>query len=402
MRALLAALVVAAAAQAEEKPGLLVAKMPEGAVAGITAATFSEDGKHVAYEATVEDQAGVYAGARLVAACDGVEWLEFSRASGALGSVILVGERHQLFIDARKTLEADAILDAAWSPDGTRVVAVVTEKKKMSVFDGNKVGKAFDHVRFLVQSPDGKHLAFAARQNGKAFAVLDGVENGPWDDVIEPRFSLAGNVLGFGAKKDGKWRVVVGDREEPPHGHVSLAAGFSPDGVHVAWIAEDGGSCRMIHDGKADDPHDGLGEEMIFRVDPPLLAYAAVDRNRARLLVNGKPLGRDCSFITQLRASPDGKRVAWAAQNGEKQCAVVDGVEGKDYVQVRGLTFSPDGAHTAYVGWRPAGVDVVLDRSVVATSDNPCDQVRFSPDGKSLSFGLLVEDEFRWVKVEVK
>lgn len=65
------------------------------------------------------------------------------------------------------------------------------------------------------------------------------------------------------------------------------------------------------------------------------------------VLINGKS-GKTYSGIDHLTISPDGKRVAYAAKQDDKEFVVVDGVEGKKYDYIKNLTFSPDGQHFAY------------------------------------------------------
>ena len=50
--------------------------------------------------------------------------------------------------------------------------------------------------------------------------------------------------------------------------------------------------------------------------------------------------------------SPDGRRLAYVARAGQKCVVVLNGQEGKDYDDIRHLTFSPNGQHIAYVAER--------------------------------------------------
>jgi hypothetical protein len=60
---------------------------------------------------------------------------------------------------------------------------------------------------------------------------------------------------------------------------------------------------------------------------------------------HGGPIFDDVSSPT---FSADGRRIAYVASMGGKQCAVVDGVQGPRYDRVGEVLFSPDGTRVAY------------------------------------------------------
>jgi len=64
-----------------------------------------------------------------------------------------------------------------------------------------------------------------------------------------------------------------------------------------------------------------------------------------------------------LKVSPDSERLAYRAQEGDKQFVVVDGEEGKRYEDIlKGtLIFSPDSEHLAYGAQEGNEQFVVLD-----------------------------------------
>src|SRR5215207_1565870 len=76
------------------------------------------------------------------------------------------------------------------------------------VVDG-KEGPLFDYVWSggLHFSDDGKHFAYRAERGGKHFAVVDGVEHGPYERVYTPAFRESkdrGFVAAFTAERGGR------------------------------------------------------------------------------------------------------------------------------------------------------------------------------------------------------
>jgi Tol biopolymer transport system component len=83
--------------------------------------------------------------------------------------------------------------------------------------------------------------------------------------------------------------------------------------------------------------------------------------------------------------SPDGKRVACAAQKGRKQLVVVDGQPGPEYDDVARPVFSPDGKRLAYAA-RDGKKNLVIVDGQSGPSYNRIDSLVFSPDGKRLAY----------------
>jgi hypothetical protein len=61
----------------------------------------------------------------------------------------------------------------------------------------------------VVFSADGSRMAYGARRDGKDRMVIDGREDPPFDDLGPPSFSPGGEHVAYAAKRDGKWRVLV-------------------------------------------------------------------------------------------------------------------------------------------------------------------------------------------------
>ena len=120
----------------------------------------------------------------------------------------------------------------------------------------------------------------------------------------------------------------------------------------MAYAASVDGKWRIVVDGQPQDAFGRVGAPT-FSPDGRRLAYAAqLADGRRTVVVDGKQ-GKPCDRILEggVHFSPDGKHVAYGAQFGEKWRVVFDGQEGEayDYLGVSsGIRFSPDSRRFAY------------------------------------------------------
>ena len=96
-----------------------------------------------------------------------------------------------------------------------------------------------------VLSPDGKRIAYSANRREKYFLVESswespskGKESGPYEEIRGVDFIPGSTKTAYYAMKDGKWRAVVGDAEDPGYDEVGRdVPAFSPDGAKVVYSA---------------------------------------------------------------------------------------------------------------------------------------------------------------------
>jgi len=106
----------------------------------------------------------------------------------------------------------DMVTDAVFSPDGSRVACIGTDKEKYTICDD---GKAWDikcdMVWKPVFSPDGSKVAAKIDKNGKRTIAVNGkLWNKMCDEVWEPVFSPDGSKILCRSVEDGKYyrRVI--------------------------------------------------------------------------------------------------------------------------------------------------------------------------------------------------
>lgn len=233
-----------------------------------------------------------------------------------------------------------------FSPDGKRLAYTVVLRAVHAVemlfgrdtscrllMDEGTIAEG-QQLKWPVFSSESTRFVFAVKRSGKWYVVVNGREEGAYDDIDDGRnafgrkrqlfFSPDGKRLGYSAKKDGQWFAVVDGRSGESFAKVGPPV-FSLDSSRVAYRAKRQGKWLVVVDGKPGKPYDEIEKE------------ALSDRGWLR---------------DEVTFSSNGTRIAYRAKSGGKWFAVVDGQEGPAYDEVAPLVFSPGGQHFAYAARR--------------------------------------------------
>lgn len=280
-----------------------------------------------------------------------------------------------------------------FSPDGRQVAyAVVLDTIHVGerffgrdascrlMLDGTSLGDG-QELKWPVFSPDGARLSFPVMRSGKWWVVVEGREEGPYDDLADGWdalgrrrqifFSADGRRLGYGARKDWRrWFVVVDGSSGRPYEKLGRPV-FSPDGARVAHRAMSQGKWLVVVDDRPGKPYDEIEsqtfsegglpqEELLFSSDGGRIAYRAKSGGRWLVVVDGQE-GPAYDEVAPVAFSPDGMRVAYAAKREGKWLLVVDGVEGQsyDFLTDRRIVF--DGTHQLHTVVRRGGEYLLLE-----------------------------------------
>ncbi len=320
------------------------------------------------------------------------------------------------------------------SPDGTRVAYVdyipgqepedELSPAPVAVFvDGKEPEQRFDYdgesgeagieleISSLIFSPDSRHYAYQAFDNGDTYVFLDGRKTSGGDESCgsDPRFSPDGKRFAY---IDGCNRVAVIDgRRGKEYDNAVHSITFSPDSKRVAYV----GSTQQLTDVVAVvDGQEGKsygdvrGESFRFSPDSKRLAYVAANyfkgRQEAFVVLDGAE-GKHYGDIGYPDFSPDGRHMAYMAKIAEQKLTfVVDGEEGKVYDAwyASRAVFSPDSRHVAYgvLFQKPPassptdGVMVVVDGHEGTRHNGKnivLSDLRFSPDSKHLAYLIVID-----------
>lgn len=272
--------------------------------------------------------------------------------------------------------------------------------------NGQRLGPYTDLSRMFEVSPDGEHIAFAVKKEGRWHIVLDGEEKWlhaalmfpwcAWTPTLEGRsyipqtraavlqFSRDGKKLAHFAKlDDGKWAVFVNGRPGPGFSAVGTQLSFvggkityhawledeivkvcgdtmfgpyettwrtklSEDGNHFCFAAKKKDLFFIILDGREQKLP---GEIITYEIVPSgQLAYAYKSGKVSKVRFGAKELPGEYDEVTRITISPDGKHVAFWGRTGEKWSVVT---ETKKYPGFEGYYFYRSGGEEYSILWGP-------------------------------------------------
>ena len=337
------------------------------------------------------------------------------------------------------------------SPDNTRVAYWNQSEKGISLIiagsEGKTEGTIYEFSRDIVFSPDSARIAFKALTGANWTAVIDGSEGKQYDEIYSIVFSPDSKRVAYLAQSGNKTAVVVDGEEKLYDNAYGLT--FSPDSKHVAYYITKGGRGSFV---VLDSKEMELGGNFVFSPNSTRWAYSSVNAyigDPTYIVLNNKTLdlgtdnavyglyfspdsqrfafdmrigpntygshkvvvdevyGKEYQFpgVGKVVFSPDSRHVAyWAKSDGEGYFVVLDGIEGKNYSEVRDPIFSQDSNHTTYAARSDDGWRVILD----GNEGNNYTEVwglTFSPDSKHLAYAARASrdgKEMQFVVVDGK
>lgn len=263
-----------------------------------------------------------------------------------------------LIVDGKK-IDLKGIIDFQYSYDGRRLayVFIDTNKKYHLILDEREIA-IYGHMEKLTFSPDGKKLAYIARN----------------EDITRP----------------GESFVVVNDTKQKPYKFIRNLT-FSPDGSKLVYSASDG-----PHVNPEKSVLNGMeGQEYlwifryVFSPDNSKLAYSAEKKlagvkNESYVVLNdrvvgiypGEEHGEESgysyirNFVGDLVFSPDSKHLAYTVSQSRATNSILNPYEGSEFMVVDGrqkeisyddvfnVAFTPDGKYIRYNAVR--GEDILL------------------------------------------
>jgi WD40 repeat protein len=342
---------------------------------------------------------------------EGRPWV--GETAGALAEAI-AEQRENLFLPGGE----EAVLDAAFSPDGQRIVAGSWDAKvrvwnaadgaELLVLNGhrgpvNAVAFAHDGARIVSGSGDHTIRVWDAA-SGEELLLLAGHER----DVLAAGFSPEGDRIVSGSA-DGTvrvWDAASGEQLQvlEGHGQPISAAAFSPDGARIVsggddntvrvWDAASGEQLLVL------DGHQGHVLTAAFSPDGARVVTGATDwKVRVWDAESGAKLEElpgHRGAVWAVAFAPDGNRIVSASADRTvrvweaptwKDLLILSGHEGR----VRAAAFSPDGARIVSGSdddtvrlWDAGGLKDLL---VLRGHEDRVRAAAFSPDRRRIVSG---------------
>ncbi|BCG48656.1 hypothetical protein GEOBRER4_n3552 [Citrifermentans bremense] len=380
---------------------------------------FSPDGRHVAMLASKAGQSFVILDSEINGGYAAINDQLFSKYRGDFAFVATEGNKQRVIANGKAGKAFDGIGRPFFTPDG-RIIYDAKAGGKWLIVAGDRESAPFDSANPTpILSDDGKRLAYT-EQNGATRKIflrlcssdLSGcASRGDYDAVGELAADASRTRLCYTVTKDGKNAVVTVDLKQPgltekPGGWYDeiLAAKLSEGGEHLAYLARRGKSTVLVKDGAEMpvSPVETVFDLVVAKNGRTL--YTAMLKEKVAAFVDGKQAEKVYDEISGVSFSPDGTLHAYAATSGQNAFVVVNGVEGPKYDKVVSPRFTPDGSRLVYRA-RKAGerFAVTADPKGQTIKEHPHYEavwdLAFSPDGKSVGYGVKIGQEFWW-KVE--
>jgi WD40 repeat protein len=164
-------------------------------------------------------------------------------------------------------------------------------------------------------SLDGRRVAYVAKVGNKQAAVVDGIQQEPYDEIKIDYFGLL----------------------------------FSPDSTRIGFFVRENNRLFFVIDGKEQREHQPATHHSFhYSEEGSRYCYVAKTLDKNYLVIDGQVGSREYENIWACTFSRDGKRSAYGIRDGKKEFWVVDHVKQKEYGVVGSFTFSPDGKRFAY------------------------------------------------------
>lgn len=257
------------------------------------------------------------------------------------------GKRHRVFND-----------DFFFSPDGKRLAYWALTGAPPDPKGPNEK----DWVRLIVNGVPSQRYDYTSNESAYAVSQPPGT----------PIFSPDSKHLAYRALRDAQWMVVRDGKEGPlfKENYEDLYENngadviddiiFSSDSQHLAYRARRNGQWHVFLDGKADKPYDWIADDDLhFSADSKRLAYHA-RRGKKDILVlhDGKRVMEMPFKPAPLQPKPTVENPTPMDDTKTDQASIVErdgeqgvlwnGREGKFYHEIDHLTTGPNDQHLAY------------------------------------------------------
>lgn len=261
----------------------------------------------------------------------------------------------------------------------------------------------------IIPSPDNKRIALVSCDTDESYISIDGKKAKRYNSIGEPTFSPDGKRFAYAvskkAKKHRKESVVVDGIQGKQYDNAGFLI-FSPDSKRFAYMAVFNNKAFMVVDGVEGKEYDVIwgAISLNFSHDSKKISYFASTGNKLFLITDGK-VEKQFEFnnmeLNDFGFSPDNQHFTYVVKENEKEIAVIDGQEGKQYdeIEMMSMNFSPDSKRFSYVA-RLGKLNLAVNLAVIdgiegkkydgieVTDGKPPYYISpvFSPDSKRIAY----------------
>jgi hypothetical protein len=291
------------------------------------------------------------------------------------------------------TVERGSIDNVVFSPDGKHYAAICGDinSHHYVILDGKRQ-QEYVSVDKLAFTLDSSTVVYTTYVNGKSFIVVGDKEfGGPVGTVQQPVLAPAGNRVAGMILVNGRPSLLIDQKVVPVDTRSISDVGFSPDGVHYAYLGYDSGTdSHLVLDGVRQaqssvsgdriDPVNVSALKYVFSPDSKHVAHfanspAGIAVTRG-VFVDGKfiPISSEGSN-THLLFSPDSKHIFWVHQYGDLPLRVF--IDGKPLMDF----YSPTSVLGSAPHWWDFGPDGTV--SFLAQDDNSLKRITITPSAET-------------------
>ncbi len=410
-------------AEVFNKQPTLLTTLPAGYEAGEI--TFSDNGLQVAVILKKEGKMAMSINSVMSPMYEGVRAPVFHATSKQYAFVATKEGKQCVVFNGREGALYDSVRNPMINSAG-RLVYAAKRGDKWFIVSGDKESKAWDtQDPSLFVSPDGKRLAFLEQNSAtKKFNMCvcsvtfkEYARGGEYDELADVSTNWVGSHLTYKVGRNGKQTVVLFDFSQPgcteKEGRWYEKVGnfaLSNNGAYVAFFGQRDGKHYLVN-GNNEWPCTDYS--MLFDItvsDKGNVLYTGAIKQSIILSLDGKIVTDRPESIDDLTFSDDSNHILFVAgpcpliptdKPVEFAYLVVDGHESKKYDKVVSPRFAPDNTHIVFRA-RSEGKRfvVVADKTgKILKEHSPYEAVwdfKFSPDGKSVGYGVKKGQELWW------
>jgi len=255
-----------------------------------------------------------------------------------------------MVISGKSGPQADEVRNPSFAPKGNRMAYRYRMDSTWTMVVDGKPGDSAADMGDAVWSEDGKHLAYRAGERGKYYVMVDGKKSAVYPGAGEPSWSPDNKTVAYvvtDAQKGGEF-IVYGDRQTDVYSRVYPPV-FSTDGQHMAYGARatNGKYMVVLDDKNGPADFEAIGT-LVISPDGKHVAFAGQKNFRWSCAIDSGSASMH-DFTQWPVWSPDSKKVAFAGQDQGKWFVEVNYRRGNDYEEI--LThpvFSSDSKKCAY------------------------------------------------------